>query len=65
MAANSRDRLVVTFHGVGDPAIDIPEAEKPYWCPQGTFLNIVDSIAVIAAESRTRIALTAVSLGVL
>lgn len=58
MTANSLDRLFVTFHGVGDPAIDIPEAEKPYWCAQGTFLNILDSIVEIEAASRTRIALT-------
>lgn len=56
--AHSSGWLVLTFHGIGVPPVDIPSDEQPYWCATETFLRILDSIPEIEEKSRIRIALT-------
>ena len=58
MIPTSANRLVLAFHGLGEPPVHIPEQERPYWCSPATFLRILDSIPAIEEKSRIRIELT-------
>lgn len=46
------DRIVLTFHGLGQPAAAIDPAERPYWVEQGVFSDVV---ALARAEPRVEI----------
>ena len=58
MTIKSSGRLVVNFHGLGDPPVDIPGEEQPYWCSRAAFLRILDRIPEVEQKSLTRIELT-------
>jgi peptidoglycan/xylan/chitin deacetylase (PgdA/CDA1 family) len=58
MTIYSSDRLVVNFHGLGEPPAEIPIEERPYWCGRATFLGLLDHIPKVEEKSRTKIELT-------
>jgi peptidoglycan/xylan/chitin deacetylase (PgdA/CDA1 family) len=38
------DRVILTFHGVGQPRRPLDEGEDPFWLDQRAFLDILDAI---------------------
>lgn len=46
------DRIVLTFHGLGQPAAGIDAAERPYWVEPGVFSDV---LALARAEPRVEI----------
>lgn len=40
-----RDRVILTFHGVGAPGRPLDPGEDPYWLDRQAFLDILDAIA--------------------
>lgn len=38
---------VLNFHGIGDPVVDIPADERPYWCSAATWLRLADAIVAL------------------
>jgi peptidoglycan/xylan/chitin deacetylase (PgdA/CDA1 family) len=53
-----RDRLIINFHGIGPPSDDVPEAERPYWCPRELWPAMADAIADVAAQAKVKIEIT-------
>jgi peptidoglycan/xylan/chitin deacetylase (PgdA/CDA1 family) len=43
-------RLVLSFHGIGEPTSWIDEAERQHWCSEGEFVSILESIPQISNE---------------
>ena len=48
-------QLVVNFHGIGEPPQEIPDDERPYWCPRDEWLSLADALADLHAERPLRI----------
>jgi peptidoglycan/xylan/chitin deacetylase (PgdA/CDA1 family) len=46
-----QERLIVLFHGIGDPWPGVPEPEKPYWCPSALWPAMADAVAGLAAHA--------------
>lgn len=38
---------VLNFHGIGEPGVDVPDDEKPYWCPAAEWPALVDAVAKV------------------
>lgn len=38
-------RVVLNFHGIGDPPRGVPSDEQPFWCPRREWPGIVDALA--------------------
>lgn len=38
---------VFNFHGIGEPAVAVPEDERPYWCATPTWLQLAEQIAAV------------------
>ncbi len=36
---------IFNFHGIGEPVVDVPDAELPYWCPATTWPLLAHQIA--------------------
>jgi len=51
MTQPDQERLLVLFHGIGDPWPVVPEHEKPYWCPSALWPSMVDAIARLAEHT--------------
>jgi peptidoglycan/xylan/chitin deacetylase (PgdA/CDA1 family) len=48
-SAPARRRVVVNFHGIGEPPQTVPPDERPFWCPTGEWRRIVE---ILGAASR-------------
>lgn len=44
------ERLVLSFHGIGEPIHWTDEAERRHWCSLGDFVSIIESIPQVSAE---------------
>lgn len=53
-----RDRLVISFHGIGDPGDDVPAAERRYWCRESVWPAVADALAEVAAEQLAALEIT-------
>ena len=53
-----RDRLVISFHGIGDPGEDVPAAERRYWCRQSIWPVVADALADVAARESVALEIT-------
>lgn len=51
MKLDKSPRLVVNFHGVGDPWPGVSADEKPFWCPEHDWLTIADGLAVLTERT--------------
>lgn len=47
------DRLIVNFHGIGEPGSQIPDDERPYWCSTDEWTGIADELAALAATPKS------------
>lgn len=45
---DSKDQLVVTFHGIGPAPHWVPAEERPFWCPEPLFQRLLDDIMEVA-----------------
>lgn len=45
-------RLVLTFHGIGQPPAEVGREELPYWCPEAIFHSILDALPRVSRECR-------------
>ncbi|OLT21977.1 hypothetical protein BJF81_14125 [Ornithinimicrobium sp. CNJ-824] len=45
-------RVILNFHGIGDPPASVPAAEVPYWCPLDQWLPLVEVVAEAVHEGR-------------
>ena len=52
------NRLVINFHGVGEPHAWVPRDELPYWCSEKDLLSLLDSIPEVSAQLQLPIAIT-------
>lgn len=52
------ERLILNFHGIGEPWEGVPAAERRYWCPTVDWIELADAIAVTGAREGVRIELT-------
>ena len=43
-------RVVLNFHGIGDPPDGVPQDERAYWCPQRDWPVIADAVAEARRE---------------
>lgn len=50
-------RVILNFHGIGDPPVPVPADEEPYWCPATEWPGIVDAVAE-ARQGGARVELT-------
>lgn len=51
-------RLVLSFHGVGQPHSWSDQAELHHWCSEADFLSIIDAIPQVSAEMLIPIEIT-------
>ena len=51
-------RLVLNFHGIGEPHAWVSEAEHPFWCGEREFLVILDAIPQTSTQMRIPIEIT-------
>lgn len=51
-------RLVVNFHGIGDPWSGVPEDERPFWCPSDRWPAFADELAAMTDHSHMPIDIT-------
>lgn len=51
-------RLVINFHGIGEPSRWTDEAERQHWCSEGEFVSIIESIPEVATEAGIPIEIT-------
>jgi len=51
MTQTNRERLIVLFHGIGDPWPGVPEPEKPYWCPSALWPTMADAVSGLAEHT--------------
>ena len=49
------DELILTFHGIGDPPADIPDAEIPYWISENDFLGFIDQAKAVSQDIGLRL----------
>lgn len=54
----SRRRIVLNFHGIGEPPHDVPDDERPYWCPAGLWLQFADALADVHRDGRVELGIT-------
>lgn len=52
------DRLVLCFHGIGEPTQYRDEAERQHWCSQRDFAHILDSLPEVSATAGIPIEIT-------
>jgi hypothetical protein len=52
------ERLIIYFHGIGDPWDGVPEDERPYWCPRALWPAMADAIAGVAEQGKVRVEVT-------
>jgi peptidoglycan/xylan/chitin deacetylase (PgdA/CDA1 family) len=53
-----RERLVLTFHGIGDPPAHVGKDERPYWCPESAFTSILDHVGEVQNDAGLPIQIT-------
>lgn len=58
MNPDQKHRLVLNFHGIGDPWEGVPSEEVPYWCPAGMWPHIADALAEVQRMDGARIGIT-------
>lgn len=51
-------RVVVNFHGLGRPHRAVPEDERPYWCPEDRYLQILDEVVRQVDAGAARVEIT-------
>ncbi len=55
---SGRRRVVLNFHGIGEPPRDVPDDERPYWCPAGLWLQFADALADVHRDGRVDLVIT-------
>lgn len=53
-----RERLVVNFHGIGEPWKGVPDDERHYWCPSSQWPAFADALAEVAQEGQVKLEIT-------
>lgn len=56
--ADTRQRLLINFHGIGEPWEGVPEAEVNYWCPCPEWPAMADCLAEVCERSDVRVEIT-------
>lgn len=51
-------RLVVNFHGIGEPWEGVMADERPFWCPRATWPVFADALATIAKKGKVELEIT-------
>lgn len=51
----ARDRLIINFHGIGEPWGGVPHDERPYWCSTRLWPDLLEVLASL--EGRTGVPL--------
>ena len=51
-------RLILNFHGVGDPPAGTDPSERAYWWDQSAFISLLDQIRVAVSDNGFPIAIT-------
>lgn len=51
-------RLVLNFHGIGEPHDWVDQSERRFWCTERNFLSILDTVPQASEELRIPIDLT-------
>lgn len=51
-------RAVLNFHGLGPPGADVPEAQRPYWCPADRYEAILDEVVRQVGTDGRRVEIT-------
>ena len=52
------DRLIVNFHGIGEPHQAVDDLERKSWCRKDVFLSILEQIPQVSVEMQIPIELT-------
>ena len=52
------ERLILNFHGIGEPRPEIPADERPYWCPAALFPELLDAALAAAREGGCALEIT-------
>lgn len=52
------ERLVINFHGIGEPWDGVPDDERPYWCPRGAWPAFADALAEVAGRGGVQLEIT-------
>lgn len=58
MVSGARERLVVNFHGIGEPWDGVPDDERPYWCPREEWPAFADVLAELARQNEVKLEIT-------
>jgi peptidoglycan/xylan/chitin deacetylase (PgdA/CDA1 family) len=53
-----QERLIINFHGIGEPWDGVAEDERPYWCPRALWPAMADAIAEVAEQGKVRVEVT-------
>lgn len=53
-----RERLIINFHGIGEPSEEVPTDERPYWCPSANWPAFADAMADVAQHASVRLEIT-------
>lgn len=55
---HSQERLIVNFHGIGEPWDGVPDAERRYWCRNSDWQDMADALAELAADGAVEVGVT-------
>lgn len=54
----TQERLVVNFHGIGEPWEGVPADEVDYWCPRADFEPLLDELVDVRDKGRVSLRVT-------
>lgn len=52
------ERLVVNFHGIGEPLEGVPDDELDYWCPRDEFGPLLDDLVEVRDRGAVQLQVT-------
>lgn len=58
MTSGTDERLVVNFHGIGEPWAGVPADEVDYWCPRDEFLPLLDELVRVRDAAGVQLQVT-------
>jgi peptidoglycan/xylan/chitin deacetylase (PgdA/CDA1 family) len=53
-----RDRLVISFHGIGVPGAEVSAGERRYWCRRAVWPAVAEAMAEVAAAGPVALEIT-------
>ncbi|GAA3706898.1 polysaccharide deacetylase family protein [Microlunatus aurantiacus] len=57
-ATDARNRVIINFHGIGEPSEGVPTAEHQYWCPRNLWLALADCLVETSQDHDVAVEIT-------